>query len=146
MNKPGIMSEIRRIIDETGTAVFATVDEKMFPRMRWVSPALLDEHPGSIFFATSPSFAKVAEASTNPNAEWMFQTKALDTIVNVRVVTEVVDAPALRSEFSEEIGTRLRTFWTITKGNSGLVILETKPVGATYTVPMKGIKETVDFT
>ncbi len=146
MNRPGIMSEIRRIIDETGTAVFATIDENKFPRMRWVSPALLDEHPGSIFFATSPSFAKVAQASANANAEWMFQTKALDTIINVRVAVEVVDAPALRSEFSEEIGTRLRTFWTITKGNTELVVFETRPLEATYTVPMKGIKETIDFT
>jgi pyridoxamine 5'-phosphate oxidase len=146
MNKSDVLQLLREIIDDARTAVLATADADGGPRMRWVSPALLKGHPDSIFMITSSHFTKVNHIQRNPVVEWMFQTKALTKIVNVRGEISVLSSAAIRSEALEALAPDLRTFWTITRDSEpDMVVLETRIREARVFFPFDGGRETVLF-
>jgi general stress protein 26 len=145
MDPQGIMHELTKMIEDAKTAVLATSGKDRVPHMRWVTPAVLRSHPQSIFMVTSPHFAKVLQVTQNPNVEWMFQTRALDRILNVCGTMQQVDNVALRSEVLEDVAPRLRTFWDVNLDRHAITVLETIITRATYFIPSKANKETVVF-
>jgi pyridoxamine 5'-phosphate oxidase len=146
MNAEQIMNEIQSIIDDARTAVIATVDNDNSPHMRWVTPGLLKDHPRSVFIITSPSFAKAIHAMENPTVEWMFQTRALDKVVNTQGTASILDNPSIKSEVLEVVGARLRTLWHLSEDQHSMIVMETVLEKAAYFLPAKGTKETVSFT
>lgn len=145
MNKLEVLGLLQEIIDEARTAVLATVDEHGSPHTRWVTPALLDNYPGSIFMVTSPFFTKVNHVDKNPLVEWLFQTRALNKVVNVQGRIMVRTNTALRSEVLEELAPALRTFWKVNTDKHEIVVLETVISGASVFLPVDGIRESVSF-
>ncbi|MBD3392922.1 MAG: pyridoxamine 5'-phosphate oxidase family protein [Chitinivibrionales bacterium] len=145
MNSQEIMAQIQGVIDDAKTAVLATSDAQGRPHVRWVTPAILKGHPASVFMVTSPAFAKAHDVKDNPKVEWMFQTRALDKVINARGTVALLDSPSVQSEVLEAVGPRLRTFWHIANDQHAMVVLETVIEEATFFVPAKGTKETVSF-
>ncbi len=146
MNKNELLHLLGEIIDDAKTAVLSTVDSAGAPHVRWVSPALLKGRPESIFMVTSRHFTKVNQVETNPRVEWMFQTRALTKVVNVRGSIATLSNAAIRSEVLEVLAPGLRTFWTITQNNDpDLVVLETRVQEAVVFLPIDGSRETVRF-
>ncbi|MFW5775424.1 MAG: pyridoxamine 5'-phosphate oxidase family protein [Chitinivibrionales bacterium] len=145
MNKLEVLGMLREIIDDARTAVLATVDGNGAPHTRWVTPALLDSCPGSIYMITSPHFTKVNHVENNPLVEWLFQTRSLTKIVNVQGRIMVRTNTALRSEVLEELAPALRTFWKVNTDKHELVVLETVISEASVFLPTDGIKEKVSF-
>lgn len=145
MTRGELLVELDRILDQTRTAVLATLDGRGRPHLRWMTPALLRERTGAVFAVTSKEFAKTAELDKDNRCQWLFQTRALDTVVNLNCIANIVDNSALKSEVLEAVGDRLTVFWRITDDPADIVVLETVIQDAAYCRPMKGIRERIVF-
>ncbi len=143
MTKQEILNTLEMILNEAHTAVLATTDQEGRPHIRWMTPALLRGRSGAVYAVTSPRFGKVVQLEAHPEAEWMFQTPILDTIVTVRGRINIVDNPSILSEVLETLGPFMRSFWKLKGDERDLVVLETIIDGAIYYKPMKGVKEVV---
>lgn len=144
MDIQGIMNRIAEILEDSKTGVLATVDADGRPHMRWMTPAVLQGRPGTIFAVTSPQFAKAIHLAAHPEAEWMLQTRALDEIVNIKCKISIIDNPSIKAELLETVGKRLSVFWKVNQ-EMDFIVLEAAMEEAVYQRPMKGIKEIVRF-
>jgi pyridoxamine 5'-phosphate oxidase len=146
MNPRDIMHKIEEILEISKVAVLATVDSQCKPCIRWMTPALIKGRPWTLYAVTSPKWNKICHINSNPNVEWMIQTPSLNEIVTIRGKVNVIDMPAIKAEVFESVGTRLASFWRVTKAEMNEVaVLETIIEEATYFHSMQGIKETVTF-
>ena len=145
MTQKELMDVVVSILESVRAAVLTTVDQDGKPRARWMIPAILPGHEGTIYAVTSPQFSKVHDLRRQPEAEWMFQTLSLNQVVNLRGRLNLIDNPSLKAQILEAIGARLHAFWKLTNEETDFVILETTIAEATYYFPMKGKKETVSF-
>ncbi len=146
MEKSMIYHKISEIIEDEKTALFATVSPEGTPAVRWVTPALLRGRTGALYMVTGPRSNKVKHVKHNPSVQWVFQTRALDTIITVEGKVNVVDNPSIRSEVLEVVGPRLRAFWQIHMDERDLLVLETIVEKAVLYHPMKGKKEAFKFS
>jgi general stress protein 26 len=145
MEKRALLNILESILDEVKTAILATVDAEGRPSMRWVSPAVVRGRAGALYMVTSAKSKKVQHLKSNPQVQWLFQTRALDRIITVDGRVNVVDNPSIRAEVLEVVGPRLRPFWKINMEERDLLVLETIIEVATYYVPMKGVMEELKF-
>ncbi len=145
MNPRELMDRVGAILEEHGTGLLATTDAEGAPHVRWLTPAVLRDRPGTIYALTAPRFAKVAQVRAHPRVEWMFQVPSLAEIVTVRGRVSVVDNPSLRAEVLEAVGPRLRAFFQLAKDGGDLVVLETAIEEATHYQPIEGRKSVVRF-
>ncbi len=145
MERREVLAAIENIVDEVKTAIFATVDGERKPRMRWVTPAVLRGRAGALYFITYPGSEKVGQIAGNPNAQWIFQTRALDLIITVDGRVNVLDNPSIRSEVLEVVGPRLHAFWKMNLDERDLLVIETVIENAVLYRPMKGEREMVTF-
>ncbi|MDG5814657.1 pyridoxamine 5'-phosphate oxidase family protein [Chitinispirillales bacterium ANBcel5] len=145
MNTQEILSAMETIIDESKTAVLATVDQDEKPHIRWVIPGVLKNRPGALYTVTALKFSKVEHLHSNPHVEMMLQSPALDKVINVRGVMNILENPSIRKEVLEAIGSRLAAFWKANVSEGELVVLELVIDEAMYYTPMNGTRETVKF-
>lgn len=137
-----VLEKIELIIEDSKTAVLATTGADGKPHMRWMTPAVLKGKPGAIYAVTSPHFQKIAELEKDAGAEWLFQTRSVNKIMNVKGKINVIDNPSLKAEILEAVGKRLTMFWKVNNQDMDFVVLETVIEEATYFLPMTGQKET----
>jgi general stress protein 26 len=137
MEKHELLEILEKIIDESKTAVLATVDEAGRPHMRWMMPALLRGRAGAIYTVTAPGTPKIRHLAEHPEVEWMLQSRSLDRILTIRGRAQVVDAPSIKREVLEAVGRRLAAFWRYNEDPAQLVIIETVAETACYYQPMK---------
>jgi general stress protein 26 len=145
MEPSTVLDLLQEIIEDAKTAILATVDEQGTPRMRWVTPAFLKGRRGAIYTITSPEFAKANHIEKNPRIEWLFQTRGLTTIMNIRGKISILRNASIRSETLEVVSPRLHAFWMMRKEESDLIVLETLIEEATILFPRSGHRETVTF-
>lgn len=138
-----MFAKLDRILDETRTGVLTTVDERGYPRSRWMTPVLVPGREGCIYAVTSPSFRKAVEIMSHPEAGWLFQTKALDRIVTAAGKINVLTNPSLGSEVQEALGRNLSVFWKVNPNEKDLVVLETVVEEMTYFNSAKNERYTV---
>ena len=146
MTRNELLCRLGDTIDSAKTALFATVDEKGAPRTRWVTPVLLRDRPGFVYFMTSPSFAKVKHIQANPAVQWTVQTPDLTAIISLYGTAATVEDPSLRAAVLEAVSPRLNVFWRAGAQLHDLVALETRIDRAVFWEPMRGIHTAVDFT
>ena len=125
MKKHEILEIIERLVEETKTAVLATVDGEGRPHMRWMVPALLRGRAGAIYTVSGPGTPKIEHLASRPQVEWMLQSRSLDRIVTVRGRAQVVDELSIKREILETVGRRLAAFWKYNEDPSQLVVIET---------------------
>lgn len=141
-----IISMVDYILANAKVGILSTITSDGVPHMRWMTFAVLENRPGMIFSVTSPRFRKVFELENQRQVEWMFQTRDLNHIVNLRGKINIIDDnPSLKTQILRILGRRLNTFWKLTEKNMGFVVLETVIEHATYYRPQKGLKETVSY-
>ena len=138
MDRFELLSILEELISDAKVGVLSTVDAQGRPHARWMTPALLPARPGSIYTVSTPDAPKISQLAARPEVEWMFQTRAVHRVVNVRGRCYVVEAPQLRAEVLEAIGRKLAAFWRYNQDPASLVILETVMEEACYYLPMKG--------
>ena len=145
MNKHQLLTEIQKILDNSRVAVLATIEPDGYPHMRWMVPAFVKEREGALYAVTSKEFSKKMDLEHNPQVEWMFQTKSLDRIVNLRGKINLVENPALESEVLETLEKDLRTFWKLEVSPHDMVVLETVIEKTVLYDTLKGDKIIIDF-
>ena len=145
MTKRDMMAEIGKMLDDAKTGLLATVDHEGRPHMRWLTPAVIRGRSGALYNITAQDSVKLEQLRANPYVQWMIQTRALDKIITVNGKINIVENPSIRTEVLEAVGDRLRVFWKIHESDWELVVLETIIARATYYLPMKNQKETVEF-
>jgi len=146
MTRHEIITELEVIIDNAKSALLATVDKNSQPHIRWMTPTILKDRTNTIFSMTSAHFGKIEHLKTNSHVEWIFQSKNLDTIINIQGVVNVLDNSSIKNEVLEAIGPRLNVFWKLKADDeSNLLVLETVIREAVFYKPMKGVKSKVPF-
>jgi len=145
MDSREVMNRIGAIIEAHGTGLLATIDDNGHPHVRWMTPTLLRESPGVLYALTAPGFSAYAQVHAHAAVEWMFQTPALDEIITVQGLVNVVENPSLRSEVLEALGPRLNALWKLAPDARDLLVLETVVSKAVRYLPMKGSKDVVRF-
>jgi len=145
MDHREIMNKVDHLLDEGRTALLATTDGKGQPHMRWMTPTVLKWRPNTLFAFTSPASQKVRHLQAHREVAWMVQDRALNEIIHLRGVMNVVDNPALRTELMEVLGSHLLVLWKANVDETEMVVLETVIKQAVYFVPMKGFRELVSF-
>jgi pyridoxamine 5'-phosphate oxidase len=143
MTRQKLFTELESILEEAKTAVLASRDDKGYPHMRWMTPAILRGRQDALYALTSSAFAKVTQVSENPEVEWMFQNLSLTRVINLRGKVNVIDNPSIRSLVLENVLPRLRAFWKAQPDERDLIVLETVLEEAIYYLPMDGTKETI---
>ncbi|AQT69613.1 putative stress protein (general stress protein 26) [Anaerohalosphaera lusitana] len=145
MTPQELTNKLDEIIDHSRTAVLATTDANKQSHMRWMTPAMLKFRPREIFAFSIPGSAKLDHIHTNHNVQWMFQSRDLREIITVEASANIIDNPSIKTELMEIIGHRLGIFWKANVGAEEFVVLETAIKHATYFLPMKGIRQNVNF-
>ena len=145
MDKRTIMNKLDAILDDSKAAVLATVDGEGRPRLRWMTPAILNADSGVIYAVTTPGSSKISDLQAHPQVEWMIQSKSLDEVAHIRGIISVIDNPALKMEVMAVLGPRLKVFWNINIEEADLVVLETVVQDVTYCHPMKTDHVKVQF-
>ena len=145
MTQHEMMNKLTEMIEETKTAILTTVDPEGHPHVRWMTPSVLRDRQTALFAVTCPDFSKTGHIKANPKVEWMFQSRALDRIVKVSGVVNVLDNPSLKNEVLEALAPRLDVFWRVNCTSSEFVVLETVIDSATYYEPLSNIREIVKF-
>ncbi len=145
MDKRDVMAALEATIEDSKTAVLATVDRENRPHIRWVVPGCLRDRPGAIYTVSASHFPKIEQLLNNPRVEMMFQTRSLDKIVNVRGRMNILDNPSIRAEVLECLASRLRAFWKANVPAGDLVVLELVMEEATYYSPMDGVRMTIQM-
>ena len=145
MDQRQLITELSTIIDEVKTAVLITTGQNNCPRGRWVTPAILTEHPDRIYCFSHPASIKVAHINTHGSVAWLFQTPSLAKVISVAGIARVIDNPALKAELIDLLAQRLITFWKVNIRDSDFVVIETCIQKAEYFSTDQGTTATVDF-
>ncbi|HOO73707.1 MAG TPA: pyridoxamine 5'-phosphate oxidase family protein [Tepiditoga sp.] len=132
------------LLEDSKTALLSTLDTNGYPSMRWMSPVFIPGKPDYIYAVTSPDFPKTLHIEKNFKVEWMFQTRSLTEILNIKGTAFLINNPALKNEIMEIVGHRLNVFWKL-KENTEYIILETKAESYKYFIPGKGNFEYINL-
>jgi general stress protein 26 len=145
MEPQQVLEIVEVLLDETKIAVMATIDPEGCPCVRWMTPTIIKDRPGTIFAVTSSGWEKVCHISDHPAVEWMFQNRGITKIVNVRGKVNVLDNPQIKNEVIEKVGRWLTSFWTLNLEPENLIVLETVIEQAEVLEPTTGHKTLVKF-
>jgi general stress protein 26 len=145
MDSREVMNRVGAIIEAHGTGLLATIDDNGHPHVRWMTPTLLRESPGVLYSLTAPGFTALDQVRVHARVEWMFQTPALDEVITINGLINVVENPSLRSEVLEALGPRLHALWKLAPDVRDLLVLETVIEKAVRYLPMQGHKDVVRF-
>lgn len=145
MNAQDMFKRLDGLLETSRVGILTSVDERGYPRSRWMTPILLRGREGCIYALTSPAFRKVVEITKHPMVEWIFQTRSLDEILTVLGKVEFIDNPSLKSEVQEALGTNLTVFWKVNPNESSLVVVETKVEEFNLFLPMRNERHRVEL-
>lgn len=127
MTPTELLAEVDRILDESKTALLATVDPDGRPQLRWMTPRRLRDRPGHLYTVTEIGAAKVAELRRDPRVTWLVQRPALTEVITLRGRATVLDEPTLLREFLEAAGKELFMIWHLHRSHERpqFVVIET---------------------
>ena len=146
MDKREVIILAGNLLSDAKTAVLATAGSEGHPHMRWMSPVFLRDFKNYIYAVTSTGFSKTSDISSNGKAQWMIQSKSLDTVITFDGEISMLENLALKTEVLSAAGTQLQTFWKINMNPSSLTVLETEIKSAVVYYPVKGQKYRVSFS
>lgn len=138
MNAKMLLNKVIEILEDSPTSVFATVDDKGQPHIRWMVPTVLMGSPGFLYSVTAPEAEKVKQINATGYAEWLLQRRDLSEIVNLRGPTRVLDHPSLMGEVIEKLGPKIKYFWKFNADTYDFHIIETRLEDGVYYNPMSG--------
>lgn len=122
-----VLGEVDRLLDESKTALLATLDARGRPQLRWMTPRRLRDRPGYLYAVTERAAPKVAEIRHEPRVTWLIQRASLDVVITLRGHAVVLEEPPLLSEFLETAGKDLYMVWHLHPASERpqLVVIET---------------------
>lgn len=127
MTPTELLGEVDRILEESKTALLATLDAQGRPQLRWMTPRRLRGRPGSLYSVTELGAPKIAEVRRDPRVTWLVQRASLSEVITLRGRAAVVEDPTLLNEFLEAAGKDLFMVWHLhpAEARPQLAIVET---------------------
>ena len=113
MSPTDLLSEVDRILEESKTALLATVGVDGRARLRWMTPRRIKVRPGYLYCASEAETVKVDHVRHNPNVTWTIQRATLNEVIALRGHAVVLDEPGLLQEFLEAVGKDLFMVWRL---------------------------------
>ena len=102
-----IESELSKLAEEVvlkcKNAVLATADAEGRPHAAWMTTQVTTDL-AEVTSITAPTSQKVAELRRNPQAEWMFASSSLETIVYLSGFTRVIEGEAAKRYWDQMPG------------------------------------------
>jgi len=127
MTPTELLGEVDRILEESKTALLATVDADGRPQLRWMTPRRLRGRPRSLYTVTELGAPKIAELRRDPRVTWLVQRASLSQVITLRGRAGVVEDPTLLNEFLEAAGKDLFMVWHLNpaRARPQLAVVET---------------------
>jgi general stress protein 26 len=126
MDYSELFGRLERLLDSARVGVLSTVDERGFPRSRWMTPVVLRGRPGYLYSLTAPDSPKAEHIRAHPLVEWFFQSKLLDEIFTLSGDARLIDDPQAKAEVQEAIGPNLQIFWRVNPDARNFAVIETE--------------------
>lgn len=95
--------EAQQVVKRAKNAVLATADDQGHPHSAWMTTQVTDDL-AELYSITSPLSQKVADLRRNPQAEWMFATPSLETLVYLSGFTRVIEGDAAKRYWDQMPG------------------------------------------
>ena len=111
MTPTELLGEVDRILEESKTALLATVDPEGRPNLRWMTPRRLRGRAGRLYAVTELAGGKVAEIRRDPRVTWLIQRPQLNEVITLRGRAVVVEDSSLLNELLEAAGKDLFMVW-----------------------------------
>ncbi len=84
-----------QVVMKSKNAVISTADAQGHPHAAWMTTQVTPDL-AEVISITAPSSQKVAELRRNPQAEWMFASTSLETIVYLSGFTRIIEGEAAK--------------------------------------------------
>ena len=94
-----------RLVAETRLAILTTADAAGMPHAAWMN-VLADSTMAEVVTITAPTTQKIANLRANPQAEWMFASPSVETVVYLSGPTEILEGEAAKA------------YWDVAPGKS----------------------------
>jgi general stress protein 26 len=108
-----LLSEIDRILEESKTALLATIGPDGRARLRWMTPRRIKVRPTYLYCVSEAETQKVEHLRHNPQVTWSIQRATLNEVICVYGHAVVLDEPGLLQEFLEAVGKDLFMVWRL---------------------------------
>lgn len=127
MSPSELLNEVDRILEESKTALLATVGPDGRARVRWMTPRRIKARPGCLCAVSEAASAKVDQIRQNPLVTWSIQRATLNEVITLRGSAAVVEDPGLLREFLEAVGKDLFMVWHLhpSTAHPHLVVIRT---------------------
>ena len=140
MNKQAALIRIEELIESEQYAILATVSRDNAPRVRFMSPTILQGRRGILYALTYSKSAKVNDIRSHRRVEWLFHSANYGEVFHVRGTADILDIPELKAEIIEAVAGRLGNFWRANPDPSEFVAIETVIEHIIYFQPQSGTK------
>lgn len=87
--------EAQQVVKKAKNAVLATADDHGRPHSAWMTTQVTDDLE-EVISITAPTSQKIADLRRNPQAEWMFATSSMETLVYLSGFTRVIEGEAAK--------------------------------------------------
>jgi general stress protein 26 len=140
-----LLVEVDRILEESKTALLATVDGGAQPCLRWMTPRRLKTLPTHLCAVCEVGSPKVEQIRLHPEVAWLVQRPSLDVVITLRGRAVVVEDPAMLQEFLDVAAKDLFVIWRLHAPgtNNPFAVIETLIESASRFDSMSG--KTTEF-
>jgi general stress protein 26 len=130
----------KKLADGRRPGVFATIDEKGMPHIRWMATLSLNDFP-LLYTITSPTSRKVQHIVNHPQVSWMFCNEEMNVIVNMRGRARIVTESGKIQQVWKMIEDKSRAYFlSISTDGAGFAVIETEIEDIDCVVPKYEIK------
>jgi len=91
------------VVSGTRNAIFATADEHGYPHATWMTAEVTPDLE-EVISITAPISRKVADLRRNPQAEWMFATPSMESMVHLSGPTRLLEGDAAKRHWDKMPG------------------------------------------
>lgn len=95
--------EAFQVVKKSRAAVLATADHQGCPHSTWMTTQVTEDLV-EVFSITAPTSQKIADLRRNPQAEWMFSTASMETLVYLSGFTRVIEGEAAKRYWDQMPG------------------------------------------
>jgi general stress protein 26 len=113
MTPKELLVEIDRILEDSKTALLATVDASGRPSLRWMTPRRLKTLPTHLCAVCEMGTSKVEQIRQRPDVAWLIQRPTLDVVITLRGRATVIEDPAMLQEFLDVAAKDLFVIWRL---------------------------------
>ena len=130
----------KKMADGTRPGVFATVDDRGMPHLRWMATLSLQDFP-LLYTITSPASRKLQHIKDHPNVSWMFSNEEMNVIVNIRGKARIADDSGKMQRVWKLLEDKSKAYFlSIATDGSGFAVIETEIEDIDCIVPKYDVK------